>query len=141
MATTEAVVVVGGGRPVAERYGGTDPRSGATAPVGPETTLRSWSLAKSMLHAVVGMLVGKGRLGSRCPRSGRRLGRQRRPERGHHPRPVLEMRDGLAFVEDYVADGVSDVREMLWGTGRHDVAAFAADRPFIAAPGSLFQYS
>ena len=55
-------------------------------------------------------------------------------------RHLLEMRDGLAFSEDYV-DGTSDVMEMLWGRGRPDVAAFAEDRPLAAEPGERFNYS
>ena len=51
------------------------------------------------------------------------------------------MRDGLAFVEDYVDAGVSDVIEMLFGAGQHDVAHFAADRPLAHAPGTVFNYS
>jgi hypothetical protein len=49
LARTYAVVAVRGGRLVRERYGGLDPRSGATAPVGPDTRLLSWSMAKSMV--------------------------------------------------------------------------------------------
>ena len=41
-----------------------------------QSTLQSWSMAKSMLHALVGMLVLDGRIDpdARCPR---RNGRQR----------------------------------------------------------------
>jgi hypothetical protein len=49
LATSYAVVVVHRGRLVAERYGGHDPRSGGTDPVGPDTTLLSWSMAKSIV--------------------------------------------------------------------------------------------
>jgi CubicO group peptidase (beta-lactamase class C family) len=51
------------------------------------------------------------------------------------------MRDGLDFVEDYVDERVSDVIEMLFGTGQADVAHFAADRPLAAPPGEHFNYS
>jgi CubicO group peptidase (beta-lactamase class C family) len=54
---------------------------------------------------------------------------------------LLAMRDGLAFAEDYVDAGVSDVMEMLFGRGAADTAAFAADRPLAAAPGERFNYS
>lgn len=49
LAHTYAVVVVHGGRVVGERYGGLEPRGAPTAPVGPDTTLLSWSMAKSMV--------------------------------------------------------------------------------------------
>jgi CubicO group peptidase (beta-lactamase class C family) len=51
------------------------------------------------------------------------------------------MRDGLDFAEEYVDAGVSDVIEMLFGSGAADVAAFAADRPVVAPPGERFNYS
>ena len=51
------------------------------------------------------------------------------------------MRDGLAFVEDYVDAGGSDVIEMLFGAGQYDVAHFAADRPLAHAPDTVFNYS
>jgi hypothetical protein len=49
LAEAHAVVVISGGRLVAERYGGTEPRSEGTIPVGPESTLLSWSMAKSIV--------------------------------------------------------------------------------------------
>jgi len=52
------------------------------------------------------------------------------------------MRDSLDFVEEYdPASERSDVIGMLFGTGQHDVAAFAADRPLAAAPGTRYGYS
>jgi CubicO group peptidase (beta-lactamase class C family) len=141
LAWTYAVVAVRGGRLVRERYGGLDPRSGATAPVGPDTTLLSWSMAKSMLHAVVGMLVEERRLELAAPAP---VERWAGPGDGRGLitlEQLLEMRSGLEFAEDYVDRGVSDVMEMLWGAGRHDVAAYAADHRLVAVPGSLFHYS
>src|SRR5207237_10608174 len=54
---------------------------------------------------------------------------------------LLALPDGLAFGEDYVDARASDVIEMLFGAGKDDVAAFAAARPPIAAPGLRFNYS
>ena len=51
------------------------------------------------------------------------------------------MRDGLAFAEDYVDAGVSDVIEMLFGRGKDDVAAYAESRPLRVPPDSEFNYS
>jgi CubicO group peptidase (beta-lactamase class C family) len=141
LAETHAVVVVSGGRLVAERYGGSEPRSRGTIPVGPESTLLSWSMAKSMLHAAVGVLVGEGRLhlGERAPVPSRSA--ESDPRGAITLEQLLEMRDGLDFHEDYVDRGVSDVMEMLWGSGCDDVARFAADRALVTAPGSAFHYS
>jgi hypothetical protein len=61
LATTYAVVVVQRGAIVAERYQGQLEHFDRPAdPVTPQTRLLSWSMAKSMLHAVVGLLVGTG---------------------------------------------------------------------------------
>lgn len=141
LAETYAVVVVHGGRLVAERYGGVDPRPGRTGPVGPATTLRSWSMAKSMLHAVVGILVGEGRLDLDGPAPVPAWSAAGDPRAAITPEQLLEMRDGLGFAEDYVDGNASDVMEMLWGSGRHDVAAYAAGRRPVAPPGRRFHYS
>lgn len=142
LGTTYAVVVVQHGRTIAERYGGTlehwdrDPE-----PVQADTLLLSWSMAKSMLHAAVGILVGDGKLDLDA--------RADVPEWSDPPDPrnaitlehLLSMRDGLDFTEDYVDDRASDVIEMLFGSGQADTAAFAANRELVAEPGTRFNYS
>ncbi|MGH9016694.1 MAG: serine hydrolase domain-containing protein [Acidimicrobiales bacterium] len=140
LAPTYAVVVVQGGRLVAERYGGTEPSSRGTVPVGARSTLRSWSMAKSMLHAAVGLLVGDGRLTLEAPVSVPQWPAGD-PRAAITLEQLLTMRDGLEFAEDYVDEGVSDVMAMLWGEGRGDVAAYAAARPLLHRPGTVFHYS
>jgi CubicO group peptidase (beta-lactamase class C family) len=44
-------------------------------------------------------------------------------------------------VEQYEDVDSSDVLEMLFGQGQRDMAAFAADRPLAAPPGTVFNYS
>ncbi len=145
LSRTYAVVVVHGGRLVAERYAGLDPRTTDTVPapvpVGPDTTLHSWSVAKSILHGVVGILVGDRRLDPAAPAPVPQWADRTDPRRAITLEQLLEMRDGLDFAEDYVERGVSDVMEMLWGSGRANVAAFAAARPLASAPGEFFHYS
>ena len=51
------------------------------------------------------------------------------------------MRYGLDFVEEYEDAETSDVLQMLFGRGQRDMAAFAADRPLAAPPGTRFNYS
>jgi len=140
LARTHAVVVVHRGRLVGERYGDLDPRHPPT-PVGADTTLLSWSMAKSMLHAVVGILVGEGRLHLGDPAPVPQWADAGDPRGAITLEQLLEMRDGLAFAEDYVDRSVSDVMEMLWGTGRDDVAGYAAAHRATAPPGSVFHYS
>ena len=142
MGDTYAVIVVHAGRMVAERYGGALLNwEGPGEPVGPGTRLRSWSMAKSVLHAAVGIVSARGHIdvGGRAPVP--EWEGTADPRRAITVEHLLEMRDGLDFVEDYVDDRVSDTIQMLFGTGRADVAGYAASRPPAAPPGSRFNYS
>ena len=71
--TTYAVAVVQRGRLLAERYGGElEHWDRPNEPVEPTTRLLSWSMAKSILHAVVGHAGRRGparpgRAGARSP--------------------------------------------------------------------------
>ncbi len=142
LAETYAVVVVHGGVLVDERYGGRLPRpDGPGRPVTVDTPLLSWSMAKSMLHAVVGMLTGDGDLDPDGPADVPGWRGRDDPRRAITLQQLLEMRDGLDFVEDYEDSERSDVLAMLFGGGRSDMAAFAADRPLVAPPGTRFNYS
>jgi CubicO group peptidase (beta-lactamase class C family) len=139
---TYAVVAVQGGRLICERYGGTLPQwEGPGKPVTVATPLLSWSVAKSLLHAVVGMLVGDAGLdpGSAAPVPA--WSGDGDPRGAITLDQLLQMRDGLEFREDYVDAGVSDVIEMLYGAGKADMAGFAVDRPLAAAPGTRFNYA
>jgi CubicO group peptidase (beta-lactamase class C family) len=142
LAQTFAVLVVHRGRIVAERYqGALDHFDRPPTPVSAETPLLSWSMAKSVLHAVVGLLVGDGRLDLDAPAAVPEWADRADPRHAITLRQLLAMRDGLDFVEDYVDGGVSDVIEMLFGRGQGDMAHFAADRPLAAPPGTRFNYS
>jgi CubicO group peptidase (beta-lactamase class C family) len=94
-----------------------------------------------MLHALVGMLVEEGRLDPEAAAAVPQWEGADDPRRAITLRRLLEMRDGLDFLEDYVDGDRSDVINMLFGAGKDDVAAFAADRPLAAAPGERFNYS
>ncbi len=127
-----ALLAVQRGRIVAERYAqGHD-----------ETTrLPSWSMAKSITHALVGLLVGAGKLdlAARAPVPAWQGADD--PRRSITLEHLLRMCDGLRFAEDYVDAASSDVIEMLFGTGRDDIAAYAAARPLAHPPGSVWSYS
>src|SRR5271165_5170567 len=65
---TYAALVVQTGRTLAERYGGTPPNLTRPAePVHQDTKLLSWSIAKSVLHAAVGVLGDSGQLDPDAP--------------------------------------------------------------------------
>jgi CubicO group peptidase (beta-lactamase class C family) len=126
---TRALVVVYQGRLVAERYA---PGFDAAMP------LLGWSLSKAALNALVGERVADGKLA---------LGdRALLPEwqGGDDPRrditldQLLRMTTGLAFDETY-ANHDSDVIQMLFVHG--DMAAFAASKPLLHPPGSVWHYS
>lgn len=142
MATTMAVVVVQGGRLLAEAYGGAIPYfDREPEAVTPSTQLISWSMAKSMLHSAIGILVEEGTLSLEGPAPVPEWAEPADPRHAISIEDMLEMRDGLQFSEDYVDASSSDVIEMLFGEGRRDMAAFAADRPLAFPPGSHFSYS
>jgi CubicO group peptidase (beta-lactamase class C family) len=125
-----ALVVVQGGRLVAETYGPT---------AGPDTDLVSWSMAKSVTHAAVGVAVRDGWLDMDAPAPVPGWAGDERSAITLDE--LLAMSDGLDFTEDYVDAGVSHVIEMLFGAGRADVAAYAAARPAAHAPGTRWNYS
>ena len=126
---TQGVVLIKNGLLVGERYAdGFSTDSYGT----------SWSMAKSITHALVGILVRQGKLDIYAPAAV--------PEWQHDARrditldQLLRMSSGLEFQEDYIDSG-SDVIAMLQFDGRHDVGAFAANKPLIHAPGSVWSYA
>lgn len=142
LAVTQAVAVVHRGQLVAERYAGQlEFFDRPPEPVTAQTRLLSWSTAKSVLHAAVGIAARDGQVHLHAPAV--------RPEWQdvHDPRheitldTLLAMRDGLDWAEDYADERVSDVIEMLFGAGQRDTAAFAAAKPLVAPPGSRYYYS
>lgn len=142
LATTYAAVVIHRGRLVGERYAGELERwDGPSEQSGPDTRFLSWSIAKSMLHAVVGMLVGEGRLDLDTPAPVPAWQGPGDPRRAITLQDMLEMRDGLDFVEQYVIGSPSDVIDMLFGSGQQDMAAFTEAKPLAVPAGSRFNYA
>jgi CubicO group peptidase (beta-lactamase class C family) len=125
---TRAVLVVKDGRIVAEQYA-----AGFTE----ATPFPGWSMTKSVLGALVGVLVGENRL-SLGDRALLPLWRNGDPRGAITVEDLLRMRSGLAFSERY-ADFSSDVIRMLFLEA--DAAAYAAARPLSAPPGTLWSYA
>ncbi len=132
LGATHDLLVVQGGRLVFERYG---------AGFGPDDTQPSWSMAKSITHALVGLLVADGRLDVHAPADVPEWRAPGDPRAAITLDQLLRMSSGLAFVEDYVPDHPSDVIEMLFGAGKDDVAHFAASFPLAHPPGSFWSYA
>ncbi|HSP29816.1 MAG TPA: serine hydrolase, partial [Ilumatobacteraceae bacterium] len=125
---TLALLVQHRGEVVAERYG-VQPENvfQPAIEITAESTLTSWSMAKSITHAAVGLLVGDGALDIEAPAPV--------PEWADTTKAaittlhLLEMRSGLRFVEDYVDDEISHCIEMLFGESGPSHAAYAAALP------------
>jgi CubicO group peptidase (beta-lactamase class C family) len=132
LGVTEAVVIIHAGALVLERYG---------AGRGPDDTCRSWSMAKSLTQALVGILVGDGRLDIFAPADAPEWRGAGDPRAAITVDQMLRMSSGLAFVETYSPDQPSDVIEMLFGKGAGDTAGFAAAFTLAHPPGSFFSYS
>lgn len=126
---TKAIVVIHKGQLLAEKY---------VKGVNADTPLPGWSMTKSVTNLLVGLLINDGRL---------RL-TQTAPvplwyEETGDPRSeitidqLLRMSSGLKFNEEYSI--YSDVTRML--SVEPSAADFAASKPLIAEPGSLWSYS
>ena len=139
---SQALLIVQGGRLIYRRYAGSiEYFDRPPDPVTSSTRLLAWSLAKSVLHAVVGILVDDGRVELDAPALAPEWRSEDDPRRAITLEHLLEMRDGLDFAEEYEDLETSDVIQMLFGSGKDDVAAFAADRPLAAPPGQRYYYS
>jgi CubicO group peptidase (beta-lactamase class C family) len=135
-----AFMAVRGGEIIAERYGRRpgnelEPAADVTA----ETALISWSMAKSITHAAVGLFVADGLIDVDAPAPV--------PEWAGTDREaitlmqLLEMRSGLQFNEDYVDGDTSHCIEMLFGGTDPSFGHYAAALPLEHVPGSVFNYS
>ena len=124
---TRAIIVVHEGRLIAERYAdGFDAAS----------RFPGWSIAKSITHAMVGVLVAEGALKLDDPLP--------LPEWKNDNRrsvtwdQMLRMTSGLAFDESY-ANPLSDINYMLWLAA--DAGRFAATLPLTSPPGVMWRYT
>jgi hypothetical protein len=126
---TRALVVVHGGRIVAERYA-----PGFDA----HTPLIGWSMAKTAINALVGMRVKDGELALSDDALMPQWRAKDDPKRAITLDDLMRMTSGLAFGEDYDSD-LSDIAQMLYVQG--NAARFAASKPLIHKPGTVWSYS
>jgi CubicO group peptidase (beta-lactamase class C family) len=142
LAVTNAVVVVQGGQVVSERYGGEQFHFDRPAePITRDSQLLSWSMAKSILHMIIGTLVDEDRLNPEQLAPVPEWSDDADPRHQIQVRDLLAMRDGLAFVEEYEIGQTSHVLDMLYGEGKDDMAAFTAALPLAHEPGTFYNYS
>ncbi len=125
---TRAVIVVYGGRIVAERY----------APgFGKDARLLGWSASKSVIATLVGTLIAGGRLSLDAPPPVPEWKGAGDPRAKITLRQLLNMSSGLTFNEPY--DPGSDSTAMLFES--HDMGAYAASKKLAQPPGTVWSYS
>jgi CubicO group peptidase (beta-lactamase class C family) len=125
---TKAVVVVHDGKLIAERY---------ARGVGIDTSLLGFSMTKSVINALIGIMTQQGLTSPSLPApipEWRGAGDPRREKEVEH---LLRMTTGLAL--DETNSGFDPSSQMLYL--RDDTAGFAVQAPMIAAPGTRWHYS
>lgn len=135
LAETRALLVMHGGRIVAERY----------APgYGPNSRLISWSMAKSVTGTLIGMMVADGLLVLDDPAPVPEWSSPGDPRAKITLRHLLHMSSGLDHTEMAEGDKAiyeADTTRPLFLDGRENVARYAEKRNLEANPGSKFEYS
>lgn len=130
---TKAVVIVHGGRIIAERY----------APgYGVETPMLGWSMTKSVTNALVGILVREGKLSVTGPAP---VAAWASPTDAHHNISVdnmLRMNSGLTFGQSLTQNwktAFDPTAQMIFAVP--DMAAVAERAPVGSPPGAVWRYS
>jgi CubicO group peptidase (beta-lactamase class C family) len=124
---THAVVVVYDGRIIGERYAeGFDKNS----------RLMGWSMTKSVINALVGILVKEGRLdiNKAAPVAAWREDDRSKITLNH----LLQSSSGLEWAESYFTPTGSFHQMFI---NRDDKGGYAATKPLVHEPGTFFQYS
>jgi CubicO group peptidase (beta-lactamase class C family) len=127
---TRAVLVIHEGRIVAERY---------ASGIDKDMPLLSWSMAKSLANALVGILVKQGKLSIKDPAPVPEWAAAGDPRRAISLDELLRMSSGIEWFENYTEHPISDVNRMLFL--QPDMGAYAAAKPLAARPGSRWSYS
>ncbi|MGV7215288.1 serine hydrolase domain-containing protein [Bradyrhizobium sp. UFLA05-112] len=124
---TKAVVVVHNGHVIAERY----------APgVGIDTQLLGFSLTKSVINALIGIMANQGLISPSMPAPIPEWHSPSDPRHRIEIEHLLRMTTGLALDETFV--GFDQSSEMYV---KDDMADFAAKAALIAPPGTRWHYS
>ena len=129
---TRAIVVMKSGRIIAERY---------ADGIGPETPLLGFSMTKSVISALTGILVRQGRLKLDGPAP---VAAWRNPDDPRHAITVdqlLRHTAGLALgssLQASLGSAFEPVNRMKFT--EDDMAAYAASMPLATAPGTVWNY-
>ena len=125
---TKAVVVVQNGNVIAERY---------ASGIGVDTPLLGFSVTKSVVNALLGILVRQGRLSVAQPAPVAQWREATDPRHAITIEQLMRMTSGLAL--DETNSGFDATSQMLYLYG--DMAGFAASAAVVAAPGMRWAYS
>ncbi len=129
---TRELVIIRNGRLIYER-----------AAPGYSTNMRliSWSMAKSITQALVGVAVTQGKVDIDAPMGSPHWAADDR--RSQIPwRQWLQMTDGQQYLEiEAKTIAESDAPRKLFGPGRLDVARYCAGLPLIHDPGTHWNYN
>ena len=126
---TRAILVLHDGRLIAERYA-----PGFTQ----DTLILGWSMTKSVINALVGILVKQGKLDLYKPVPIPEWSGPEDPRGNITLDQLLRMSSGLEFDET-AGPVISDVTNML--LRQQDIAAFAIAKPLQHPPDSVWNYS
>ena len=128
---TNALLIIQDGSIVYENY---------NSPITKDTKLVSYSMAKSYIGLLTGMMIDRGFIQSKDETNLLPSWDDNRKNIsiGH----MLNMQSGLDYVEEYDLGGRSDTLEMLFGQGRFDQAEFASSMKLkTPLPGMKYNYS
>ena len=125
---TKAVVVVHDGSVIAERY---------ASGVGVETPLLGFSMTKSVVNALLGILTQQGRISPSMPAPIAEWRGAADPRREIEVEHLMRMTSGLAL--DEINTGFDPATQMVYL--HNDMAGFAAKAAIIAPPGKRWAYS
>jgi CubicO group peptidase (beta-lactamase class C family) len=129
---TRALLVLHGGRKVAERY---------AEGYGPKTRFIGWSMTKCVTGVMIGLLVSDGRLRRDESAPVEAWARPGDPRGEITLRQLLQMRSGLRHTENAEPVYLADPARMLFLEGRDDMARYAEAQPLESEPGERYEYS
>jgi CubicO group peptidase (beta-lactamase class C family) len=129
---TRAIVIMKAGRIIAERY---------ADGIGPETPLLGFSMTKSVISALTGILVRQGRLKLDGPAPVAAWKNPDDPRHGITVDQLLRHTAGLALgssLQASLGSAFEPVNRMKFT--EDDMAAYAASMPLATAPGTVWNY-
>ena len=126
---TRAIVVIKNGYIVAEKY---------ATNFSSNTPLIGWSMTKSVINALVGILVERGELSLQQNNLVPEWNGEGDFRKNITLEQLLQMSSGLSFVENY-RNPLKDCLQMLFNS--NDVANYAIGKPLNHLPGKKWYYS